>query len=198
MKFRDSRVPCGGELTYDIAKLLKEVAQTGGHGIALVVPGCSPGHVDRPLAARESWCRASPCGVVSLRRSAKSVQPVRGWMIHKKGPSRSGRSCSRTHMTRSRWGGYAPLVQTDERVRSQIRHPKESQAHGPHESPTASCAPARSNSQRSRTEVLRCGFTLSRIRAEISSGPTPVGPRRITRVSHGNHQLGGPSRTRRL
>ncbi|MEU5086665.1 hypothetical protein [Streptomyces sp. NPDC021356] len=50
MKFRDSRVPCGGELTYDIAKLLKEVAQTGGHGIALVVPGCSPGHVDRAVS----------------------------------------------------------------------------------------------------------------------------------------------------
>lgn len=105
---------------------------------------------------------------------------------------------SRTHVTRSHWEGHAPVVRTDERVRSQIMHPRESKAHGPHESPNASRAPARSISQRSRTGALRCSFAVSRIRAEIPSGLTSVGPRRITRVSHSHHQLSRPSRTKRL
>ncbi|GGQ78430.1 hypothetical protein GCM10010216_45310 [Streptomyces flaveolus] len=36
------------------------------------------------------------------------------------------------------------------------------------------------------------------VRAEIPSGRTPVGPRHITLVSHRNHQLGRPSRTKTL
>lgn len=94
--------------------------------------------------------------------------------------------------------GHAGLLRTDERVRSRIRHPKESQAHGPHEPPTASCASARSISRRSRTRVLRCGFADSQTRPEIPPERSSVGPRRITRVTHSNHQLGSPPRTRRL
>lgn len=53
--------------------------------------------------------------------------------------------------------------------------PKASQEHGPHEAPTASCAPAQPISLRSRTEAFRCAFVVSRLRAEVPSGPFPAG-----------------------
>lgn len=74
---------------------------------------------------------------------------------------------------------------------------KASQKHGPREAATASRTPAQTTSRRSRRGALRCGFVVSRFRAEVPSGRTPAGPRRITRLSHSHHQLGAPSRTRR-
>lgn len=111
--------------------------------------------------------------------------------------SRSGRR-SHTHASQSRWEENAPrygrMSGCDRKsgTRESYRHTD------PLEAPTASCAPTRSTSRRSRTGALRCGFAVSRIRAEIPSGLTSVGPRRITRVSHSHHQLGRPSRTKRL
>jgi hypothetical protein len=112
--------------------------------------------------------------------------------------SRSGRNRSRTHASQSRWEENAPrygrMSGCDRKsgTRESHRHTDSFEA------PTASCAPARSTSRRSRTGALRCGFDVSRIRAEIPPGRTSAGPRHITRVSRSHHQLGRRSRTKRL
>ncbi|MDQ0829228.1 hypothetical protein QF032_001072 [Streptomyces achromogenes] len=112
--------------------------------------------------------------------------------------SRSGRNRSRTHASQSRWEENAPrygrMSGCDRKsgTRESHRHTDSFEA------PTASCAPARSTSRRSRTKALRCGFDVSRIRAETPPGRTSAGPRHITRVSHSHHQLGRRSRTKRL
>lgn len=67
----------------------------------------------------------------------------------------------------------------------------------PHEARPHRAQQRQPHSLRSRTGELRCGFVVSRLRAQAPPGWSSAGPRRITHPSHSHHQLGNRSRTRK-